>query len=616
MILFFDTETTGLPVNWKAPVTDLNNWPRLVQLAYLVYDINGNRLSGGDYIIKPNGFTIPLDACKIHGITTERATRDGRELKTILQEFEILIRQADYIVAHNMQFDERIVGAEFLRNSMVNSFAGKETICTKEVSTNYCAIPSNRGYKWPKLSELHQKLFNTGFEEAHNAAVDIDVTAKCFWKLKDLGIVDFRKLEDANKKEDNSNDQEILYFKNILDKYCLKNELREVPLGAKAQAISFLETKFKQLDSTISIQEELDLLQWDQETTKRGKNSLSDMNSHQQDFLFLMKRKIIDEHKNFSLFKTQTNEEDKIMALSVLAIVNPTTTDSWILLVKHTYNYYLYLYYDYLPEELKPQRPYRLESSKKATEFSTTEVLMNDTIEQIANLVQQSSSSSYNAYEKYRSNIQTGNGSIFGGDSESIIKDLLEKTDPLLKQLQHQSNESYIQASQSIVEFCMFEAEKCMNMIHILEKQYRSGSFNAFLLPVWLEILKLSSLTMEDTFRTNVYNYKKNEFKKFLAVRELNISEDIDLVQSSLNETKNTGCFIATMAYGDYHHPKVMILRDFRDRYLQRFLIGRLFISGYYFLSPKVVNVCKNNKLIIKASQACLDFLIKYILKT
>ena len=44
MYLFFDTETTGLPKNWKAPITDLENWPRLVQLAWLVYDNIGNKI--------------------------------------------------------------------------------------------------------------------------------------------------------------------------------------------------------------------------------------------------------------------------------------------------------------------------------------------------------------------------------------------------------------------------------------------------------------------------------------------------------------------------------------------------------------------------------------------
>jgi DNA polymerase-3 subunit epsilon len=189
MYLFFDTETTGLPKNWKAPVTDLNNWPRLVQLAYLLYDNSGNKISDGDFIIKPNGFTIPADSTRIHGISNEKAIRDGQSLSSVLEKFNSLIGQASYLVAHNISFDEKIVGAEFLRNGMTNIIASKKKICTMEKSTNFCAIDGPYGYKWPKLSELHYKLFRTGFEEAHNAAVDIQATAKCFWELKKIGKI-------------------------------------------------------------------------------------------------------------------------------------------------------------------------------------------------------------------------------------------------------------------------------------------------------------------------------------------------------------------------------------------------------------------------------------------
>lgn len=189
MYLFFDTETTGLPKNWKAPVTDLNNWPRLVQLAYLYYDNNGNKISGADFIIKPEGFTIPSATSRIHGISTERALKEGRPIASVLQDFNFLIEKASYLVAHNMSFDEKIVGSEFLRNGMKNKIPSRNKICTMERTTNFCAIPGPYGYKWPKLSELHYKLFRTGFEEAHNAAVDITVTAKCFWELKRLGKI-------------------------------------------------------------------------------------------------------------------------------------------------------------------------------------------------------------------------------------------------------------------------------------------------------------------------------------------------------------------------------------------------------------------------------------------
>ena len=189
MYLFFDTETTGLPKNWKAPVTDLDNWPRLVQLAYLFYDRNGYLISGGDYIIKPVGFTIPSDASRIHGISNEKALGEGKALLSVLQEFQALVDESEYLVAHNISFDEKIVGAEFLRNGMPDSLVSKRKFCTMQGTTNFCKIIGPYGYKWPKLSELHYKLFQENIEEAHNAAVDIHATAKCFWELKRIGKI-------------------------------------------------------------------------------------------------------------------------------------------------------------------------------------------------------------------------------------------------------------------------------------------------------------------------------------------------------------------------------------------------------------------------------------------
>jgi DNA polymerase III epsilon subunit-like protein len=189
MYLFFDTETTGLPLNWKAPVTNTSNWPRLVQLAWLHYDANGALLSVGNYIVRPNGFTISPDAARIHGITTDIALAKGEILSDVLDGFKKVLHISTMLVAHNMSFDEKIMGAEFLRNNQPNYLDGKRKICTMESSTSFCALPGPYGYKWPKLEELHHKLFKTTFAEAHNAAVDIGVTAKCFWELKRMGII-------------------------------------------------------------------------------------------------------------------------------------------------------------------------------------------------------------------------------------------------------------------------------------------------------------------------------------------------------------------------------------------------------------------------------------------
>jgi DNA polymerase III subunit epsilon len=189
MYLFFDTETVGLPRNWKAPVTDLNNWPRLVQLAYLVYDGTGNLLASKNSIIRPEGFTIPTDASRIHGITTEIAQARGISLASVLSDFQSHFTTCSHLVAHNMSFDEKIVGAEFLRCGLPNTIPAKKRICTMQATTDFCGIPGMYGNKWPKLSELHYKLFKEDFDEAHNAAVDIQITAKCFWELMRVGVL-------------------------------------------------------------------------------------------------------------------------------------------------------------------------------------------------------------------------------------------------------------------------------------------------------------------------------------------------------------------------------------------------------------------------------------------
>ncbi len=189
MYLFFDTETTGLPRNWKAGLDDLDNWPRLVQIAWLLYDYKGNLLDNKSFIIKPEGFVIPREAALVHGISTSKALKEGSDLLTVLEEFQGLINKAEYLVAHNMSFDEKIVGAEFLRKEMDNTIELKRKICTMKNSAEICAIEGPYGFKWPKLSELYQCLFGVNFEDAHNASADINATAECFWEMKRLGLL-------------------------------------------------------------------------------------------------------------------------------------------------------------------------------------------------------------------------------------------------------------------------------------------------------------------------------------------------------------------------------------------------------------------------------------------
>jgi DNA polymerase III subunit epsilon len=184
--LFLDTETTGLPLDRTASLTKVDNWPRLVQLAWLFIDREGKNPSKGDYIIKPDGFLIPVESSIVHGITTEIAKTSGNNLRDVLTEFNDIINKSEYIIGHNIEFDQKIVAAEYFRLKMKNNILLKRKLCTMKSATHLCGIHGNIGYKWPTLSELYFKLFNTEFKESHKASFDLTATTRCFTKLVKL----------------------------------------------------------------------------------------------------------------------------------------------------------------------------------------------------------------------------------------------------------------------------------------------------------------------------------------------------------------------------------------------------------------------------------------------
>ena len=189
MHLFFDTETTGLPKDSKAPVSDSRNWPRLVQLAWLITDDQGTEYKRAEYIIKPQGFAIPREAVRIHGITTDRAQREGADLWAVLEEMMADLAQALVLIAHNMDFDEKIVGAEFCRLGHPNHLEKKQKRCTMKSATYFCRLPGYHGYKWPSLTELHRKLFQEDFVDQHTAMADVRACARCYFELRRLGVL-------------------------------------------------------------------------------------------------------------------------------------------------------------------------------------------------------------------------------------------------------------------------------------------------------------------------------------------------------------------------------------------------------------------------------------------
>ena len=186
MYLIFDTETTGLPKRWDAPRSDSENWPRCIQIAWQIHDATGKAIAHEDYLIHPDGFTIPFDSEQVHGISTALAEAKGVPLLEVLEKFQTALNQVEYVVGHNVQFDCNIMGAEYLRAGLSDVLVDKPIIdtCTEETA-QLCQLPGGRGgkFKLPTLSELYRFLFNDTFEEAHNATADVEATSRAFLEL-------------------------------------------------------------------------------------------------------------------------------------------------------------------------------------------------------------------------------------------------------------------------------------------------------------------------------------------------------------------------------------------------------------------------------------------------
>jgi DNA polymerase III epsilon subunit-like protein len=212
--LVFDTETTGLPkTKFISPFT-LHQWPHIVQFSFIIFDSSLNNIvESKDYVIKvPESILIPEESSKIHGITNQISLDKGVPMYEVLNEFFHHLRGVDTLIGHNIEFDLNMVKVELLRLINKNLFSEeqcrlykydlhfltnfKNISCTLKDSIQFCNIQSIDKYgkpylKYPKLVELHEKLFNQSPSNLHNSFNDILVTLRCFMKLKhDVDLID------------------------------------------------------------------------------------------------------------------------------------------------------------------------------------------------------------------------------------------------------------------------------------------------------------------------------------------------------------------------------------------------------------------------------------------
>ena len=259
MYLIFDTETTGLPKRFDAPVSDSDNWPRCIQIAWQLHDGMGNLIEHRDFLVQPEGFNIPYDSEKIHGISTELATRDGVPLEEVIAEFTAAVNKAKFIVGQNVDFDLNIMGAEYYRLQTDNPMEGKHVLdtCT-ETTAQLCQLPGGRGgkFKLPTLTELHEFLFSEPFAEAHNATADVEATTRCFLELIRRSIFTAEELDvqpdyfDSFNKE-NPQPIELIGLEHINLKRASRANRKELESKTETEAISS-----EEIDENIAILEE------------------------------------------------------------------------------------------------------------------------------------------------------------------------------------------------------------------------------------------------------------------------------------------------------------------------------------------------------------------------
>ena len=193
--LFIDTETTGLPLNDNLPYTDLKNWPYLVQVALIIEDDNYGILAKRNIILKPNGYTIPESATKIHGISNERAVKNGEDRDKVISFLDLALYKSDIIIGHNVSFDLNVIKSEIIRiKGIENALFEKKkhiVIDTMKMGSNICKIPNLSFHtrlslpnKYPKLDELYYKLFNKHFNNQHDAMADVQAAYDCYYELK------------------------------------------------------------------------------------------------------------------------------------------------------------------------------------------------------------------------------------------------------------------------------------------------------------------------------------------------------------------------------------------------------------------------------------------------
>ena len=198
-VLFFDSETTGVPDRNAKWDEDFADFPHVVQLAWM----HGEKMES--HIICPVGWEIPEDVVAVHGITTEYALEHGEPFVLVIDKFIQDCHDADLLCAHNIYFDTSIIKANIIRelgreyydgNDVESALHKGKRIDTMRPTMKFVdARTETNRLKFPRLEELYDKCFPGETFPAHDAAEDVKAVARCLPVLLENGLVELKVKE-------------------------------------------------------------------------------------------------------------------------------------------------------------------------------------------------------------------------------------------------------------------------------------------------------------------------------------------------------------------------------------------------------------------------------------
>lgn len=193
--IFVDTETVDIPQDTGRPINDIDNWPSIRQIAWIVCDENRRIVKQQNYVI---GSTHPVDR-SVENYYPQEIKPIHKIIPLWMQDLESCV----YLIGHNVEYDVKVIAAEMFRLGYgTQSIEAIPQICTMRSSVDFCYFAGRVDSRYPKLQELYTKLFHEPFMNAHDAYCDIFATYKCFWALVDRDIISKRDYEELYTQQE------------------------------------------------------------------------------------------------------------------------------------------------------------------------------------------------------------------------------------------------------------------------------------------------------------------------------------------------------------------------------------------------------------------------------